>query len=98
MHSGLPTGASQPKIRTRVLHVAYRFFMHDMVLGLLQTVISMGNPSPRASSIGRYRWIICGLLFWVTTANYIDRGVFSNLAPELQKQFGWSDSTYWYMN
>jgi len=26
-----------------------------------------------------YRWIICALLFWVTTANYIDRGVFGNL-------------------
>jgi MFS transporter, ACS family, hexuronate transporter len=31
----------------------------------------------------RMRWIICGLLFWVTTANYVDRGVFGNLAPEM---------------
>jgi MFS transporter, ACS family, hexuronate transporter len=46
----------------------------------------------------RYRWIICLLLFWVTTANYIDRGVFSNLAPELQARFGWTDGQYWYMN
>jgi len=44
-----------------------------------------------------YRWVICGLLFWVTTANYIDRGVFGNLAPELQKQIGWTDGEYWYM-
>ena len=58
----------------------------------------MGNPTPSSTPSGRYRWIICGLLFWVTTANYIDRGVFSNLAPELQKQFGWSEQTYWYMN
>jgi len=45
----------------------------------------------------RYRWVICLLLFWVTTANYVDRSVFGNLAPELQHRFGWSDGTYWYM-
>ena len=28
-----------------------------------------------------FRWVICALLFWVTTANYVDRGVFGNLAP-----------------
>jgi ACS family hexuronate transporter-like MFS transporter len=44
-----------------------------------------------------YRWVICGLLFWVTTANYIDRSVFSNLAPELQKTFGWTTEQYWRM-
>jgi ACS family hexuronate transporter-like MFS transporter len=37
------------------------------------------------------------LLFWVTTANYIDRGVFGNLAPELQKEIGWTQGQYWYM-
>ena len=58
----------------------------------------MGTPSAvRAPSVGRYRWLICALLFWVTTANYIDRGVFSNLAPELQKQFHWTDAQFWYM-
>ena len=31
------------------------------------------------------RWVICALLFWVTTSNYIDRGVFGNLAPEMPK-------------
>ena len=43
------------------------------------------------------RWVICALLFWVTTANYIDRGVFGNLAPELQKTIGWTDEQYWNM-
>ena len=45
----------------------------------------------------RFRWVICSLLFWVTTANYIDRGVFGNLAPELQKQIGWTQNDYWNM-
>jgi len=44
-----------------------------------------------------FRWVICGLLFWVTTANYIDRGVFGNLAPELQKSIGWKQPQYWNM-
>lgn len=43
------------------------------------------------------RWVICALLFWVTTANYIDRGIFGNLAPELQKTIGWTDEQYWNM-
>ena len=41
--------------------------------------------------------MICALLFWVTTANYIDRGVFGNLAPELKKTIGWTDEDYWNM-
>jgi MFS transporter, ACS family, aldohexuronate transporter len=49
---------------------------------------------PRSSS---YRWVICAMLFWVTTANYIDRGVFGNLAPELQRIFHWTDADYAHM-
>ena len=37
------------------------------------------------------RWVICALLFWVTTANYIDRSVFGNLAPEMPKYLHLSD-------
>jgi MFS transporter, ACS family, hexuronate transporter len=44
-----------------------------------------------------YRWVICALLFWVTTANYIDRSVFSNLAPTLEKEIGWTQSQYYEM-
>jgi MFS transporter, ACS family, hexuronate transporter len=57
----------------------------------------MNSPSPDRPATSNYRWVICGLLFWVTTANYIDRGVFGNLAPELQKEIGWTDGQYWYM-
>jgi len=58
----------------------------------------MEPPTPSlAPARSRYRWVICALLFWVTTANYIDRGVFGNLAPELQKRIGWTAGEYWYM-
>ena len=57
----------------------------------------MNSKSQTKPTSSNYRWVICGLLFWVTTANYIDRGVFGNLAPELQKEIGWTDGQYWYM-
>jgi hypothetical protein len=37
------------------------------------------------------RWVICALLFLVTTSNYIDRGVFGNLAPEMPKYLRLAD-------
>ncbi len=57
----------------------------------------MNSPNQNPPVSSNYRWVICGLLFWVTTANYIDRGVFGNLAPELQKEIGWTAGQYWYM-
>jgi ACS family hexuronate transporter-like MFS transporter len=40
---------------------------------------------------GRIRWIICALLFFATTINYIDRQIIGILKPTLVAQFGWSD-------
>jgi MFS transporter, ACS family, hexuronate transporter len=45
-------------------------------------------------SIGWYRWIICALLFFATTINYMDRQVISVLKPTLQEQLGWSEIDY----
>src|SRR5262245_37559581 len=53
--------------------------------------VSLAAPVPR---IGYYRWRICALLFAATTLNYIDRNVLGVLAPELGKQFGWSETDY----
>jgi ACS family hexuronate transporter-like MFS transporter len=44
--------------------------------------------------IGRRRWVICALLFFATTVNYIDRQVFGILGPELSKVFGWTSKDY----
>ncbi|HMK03302.1 MAG TPA: MFS transporter [Ferruginibacter sp.] len=44
--------------------------------------------------IGKYRWTICALLFFATTVNYLDRQVLSLLAPDLSKEFSWSNSDY----
>ncbi len=39
-------------------------------------------------------WIICALLFFATTINYMDRQVFGILAPVLQKNLHWSEESY----
>ncbi len=49
------------------------------------------NPS---TSVGSYRWVICALLFFATTINYVDRQVLGILATPLQKELGWSESDY----
>ncbi len=46
------------------------------------------------TAIGRYRWVICGLLFFASTINYIDRQVIGILKPTLQAEFGWTEIDY----
>jgi len=41
-----------------------------------------------------YRWIICTLLFFATTINYLDRQVLSLLQPYLSEKFQWTNSDY----
>ena len=43
---------------------------------------------------GRYRWVICGLLFLGVTKNYMDRQVLGVLKTPLQETFGWNDIQY----
>jgi len=43
---------------------------------------------------GRFRWVICGLLFLGVTKNYMDRGVLGVLKTPLQAAFGWDDIRY----
>ena len=47
-----------------------------------------------ASAGGNVRWIICALLFFATTINYIDRQVIGILKPTLQVELGWSEIDY----
>jgi ACS family hexuronate transporter-like MFS transporter len=46
------------------------------------------------AAIGRYRWVICGLLLLGTTKNYMDRQIIGLLKPMLQHQMGWSEQDY----
>jgi MFS transporter, ACS family, hexuronate transporter len=49
---------------------------------------------PESGRVPGVRWTICALLFFATTINYIDRSVFSLLAPSLQKSIGWNEISY----
>jgi ACS family hexuronate transporter-like MFS transporter len=44
--------------------------------------------------IGRRRWLICALLFFAATINYIDRQVIGILKPTLQTEIGWTEIEY----
>src|SRR5258706_3156174 len=55
---------------------------------------ALGDYAAPTRPNGYHRWVICGLLFFATTINYIDRAVLGVLAPDLQKRFGWTDTQY----
>ena len=46
------------------------------------------------SKTGNYRWVICALLFFATTLNYLDRTIIGLLKDDIGAQFGWSESDY----
>src|SRR3989440_6450324 len=50
--------------------------------------------------IGRYRWLICALLFFATTINYIDRQVLGIHATDesFKHTIGWNEAQYGYIN
>ncbi len=47
-----------------------------------------------ATTVGRYRWLICALLFLATTVNYIDRQVLALIKSTLDTELGWTNAQY----
>lgn len=47
---------------------------------------------------GRYRWLVCALLFFATTVNYIDRQILSLLKPILDGELGWTNEQFGAVN
>lgn len=59
--------------------------------GVVQTVPApVQDVRPRTN----YRWVICALLFFAATINYMDRQVLGILAPTLQEEIGWNEAEY----
>jgi MFS transporter, ACS family, hexuronate transporter len=50
-----------------------------------------GRPPRPATNV---RWIICALLFFATTINYVDRQIIGILKPTLQAELGWTEIDY----
>ena len=60
---------------------------------------AMSPPNPHAPAKSNFRWIICALLFFSTTVNYMDRQVISYLKEFFctaadQGGFGWSNTDF----
>ncbi len=41
-----------------------------------------------------HRWVVCALLFFATTVNYVDRQIFGILGPRLTEEFHWSEEDF----
>jgi ACS family hexuronate transporter-like MFS transporter len=62
--------------------------------GASTTSAVLGAAEAVNARIGRYRWVICALLFFATTVNYVDRQVLGILAKDLKVIIGWSEIDY----
>ena len=50
------------------------------------------QPAP-AGPVGNYRWVVCALLFFATTVNYIDRQILALIKEILDEELGWTNET-----
>lgn len=52
------------------------------------------SPSSPSPPVGRFRWSICGLLFFSVALNYIDRNIIGILKQPLSRDLGWNETDY----
>ena len=57
------------------------------------SVIAAADETP-PGKVGNFRWVICSLLFFAATVNYVDRQVIGILKPTLASEFGWTELDY----
>jgi MFS family permease len=55
-------------------------------------------PTPSQPGFRHYRWVICALLFYATTVNYVDRQILSLIKETLDQQLGWSNADFGRVN
>ena len=53
---------------------------------------------PPSAPATNYRWIVCGLLLFATTINYIDRQILALIKPILDDQLHWTNEQFGYVN
>ena len=62
------------------------------------TAVRPDAEPPSAGPIGNYRWMVCALLFFATTVNYVDRQILSLIKEFLDADLGWSNETFGWVN
>jgi ACS family hexuronate transporter-like MFS transporter len=60
--------------------------------------LTIPEPALPAPRVGRYRWLVCSLLFLATTINYMDRQILSLLKPLLDTELGWTNAQFGQIN
>jgi ACS family hexuronate transporter-like MFS transporter len=55
------------------------------------------KPLPDAQT-SNYRWVICAVLFFATTINYIDRQILSLIKPILDQELHWTNEQFGWVN
>jgi ACS family hexuronate transporter-like MFS transporter len=55
-------------------------------------------PPTSPSGAGQNRWLVCALLFFATTINYVDRQILSLCKPILDVELGWTNETFGRVN
>src|SRR5277367_1288316 len=53
---------------------------------------------PDRHAFHNYRWVICALLFFATTINYVDRQILSLLKPMLDDELKWTNEQFGLVN
>jgi ACS family hexuronate transporter-like MFS transporter len=59
-----------------------------------QATLPLQAPDSTKKRFGHYRWVICALLFFGTTVNYVDRQVLSFIAPDVQRAYHIDDKQF----
>ncbi|MBV9766791.1 MAG: MFS transporter, partial [Acidobacteriaceae bacterium] len=56
------------------------------------------SPASKHTKLAHFRWYICGLLFYATTVNYMDRMVLGILKPTIAQNLHWTETQYGLIN
>jgi MFS transporter, ACS family, hexuronate transporter len=62
----------------------------------LETQLDAAADSAR--SFANYRWLVCALLFFATTVNYVDRQILSLVKPILDNELHWNNAQFGQVN
>ncbi|MGC1674889.1 MAG: MFS transporter, partial [Candidatus Acidiferrales bacterium] len=62
--------------------------------GAAASVATLAGAQKFGIFAGNFRWVICALLFFGVTKNYMDRQVLGVLKGTLQHDLGWSEIDY----
>ena len=68
-----------------------------MIQSFASANLASTSQNGNRASVGHRRWLICALVFFATTINYMDRTVLGLLAPVLQTTIGWNEAQYGYI-